>query len=122
MSIIHIIGGEVMMNVLKRYDLEMVKRKFQLIYILNVTDIIFTLVLLRTGMFFEGNIFMRPFVASEYASIMLKIGLPIILLYYVFKRMAKATQKQLISSNLFINFCLVLYTFINVSHVLCTIV
>lgn len=104
-------------NMFKRYDLQIVKYKFALIYGLNVTDILFTLVLLGTGEFFEGNILMEPIVANATASIALKVLLPIVLIYFLLRRMRGATESQLKTSNIFINVCLALYVIINLSHI-----
>jgi hypothetical protein len=103
---------------LKRYDLQMVKYKFILIYILNVTDVIFTLFLLSTGNYFEGNIFMKSLVTNQTASIVVKTVLPAALLYFIFKRMKQATEEQLIKANILINICMILYIIINSFHVL----
>lgn len=106
-----------MSNIFKRYDLQIVKYKFILIYGLNVTDIMFTLVLLGTGEFFEGNILMKPIVSNIAASISLKVMLPIVLIYCLLRRMRDATESQLKTANIFINVCLVLYVIINLSHI-----
>lgn len=107
----------IMSSIFKRYDLPIVKYKFILIYGLNVTDIMFTLFLLGTGQFFEGNILMEPIVGNAIASIALKAILPIVLIYCLLRRMRDATESQLKTSNIFINVCLVLYVIINLSHI-----
>lgn len=110
-----------MINLFKRYDFDTVKYKFKLIYALNVIDILYTIILLRTGKFFEGNIVMQSIVKNEILSIVLKIGLPLLLIYYLVRRMRDATNKQLIIANIFINFCLILYMITNLLHVFWTI-
>lgn len=104
-------------NMFKRYDLVIVRYKFAIIYGLNVMDILFTLVLLGTGEFFEGNVLMEPIVANASASIALKVLLPIVLIYCLLRRMRDATERQLKISNIFINICLILYVAINISHI-----
>ena len=107
----------IMSSIFKRYDLQIVKYKFALIYGLNVMDILFTLVLLGTGEFFEGNILLKPIIGNATASISLKVILPIVLIYCLLRRMRDATVDQLKTSNIFINVCLILYVIINLSHI-----
>lgn len=107
-----------MTALLKKYDLAAVKSKFIIIYILNVTDIIFTLYLINSKMFVEANIFMKSIVENFGASILLKVIIPFILLYVLFLRMKSATISQLIISNKIINVCMLLYIGINMFHIL----
>lgn len=111
-----------MIKLLMRYDFKMAKYKLRLIYFLNITDIIFTLILIRTGRFFEVNIFMQSVIKNEILSSLLKICLPLVLIYYLIRRMKDATDKQLLAANIFINFALILYTIINMMHALWMII
>ena len=106
-----------MKNILSTYKLESLKTKFIAIYLLNVTDIIFTLLLLRTGQLIEANGIMRNIIDNEFLSMAIKIFVPLVLFIYIYIRMKKATEKQLIISNRIINACLILYILINISHV-----
>ena len=83
---------------------------------LNVSDIILTLILLRTGKFIEANGIMRQVIGNEALSIGIKILVPLFLFIIVYIRMHKATKQQLIISNQIINACLILYLLINISH------
>ena len=47
-------------SVLKTGDLSSIRRKLIALYIFNVTDIVFTLFLVNTGMFLEANTIMAP--------------------------------------------------------------
>lgn len=105
-----------LINILKNYKLESLRIKFIVIYLLNITDIIFTLTLLRTGKFIEANGIMRQVIGNEILSIGIKALVPLVLFSIIYIRMQKATQKQLILSNRIINFCLLLYFLINISH------
>lgn len=107
-----------MTALLKKYDLAAVKSKFFIIYILNITDIFFTLYLLNSQMFVEANFFMRAVVKNFGESILLKVAVPLVLLYVLFKRMKSATITQLLISNKIINICLFLYIGINMFHIL----
>lgn len=106
----------IVLNLFKKYDLETIKHKFIIIYLLNTSDIFFTLLLLRTGKFYEGNAFMRTIVNNETVSVILKLGAPIVLLYVIFVRMKAAADKQLLKANILINACTILYAAINFSH------
>ena len=105
-------------SLLKTRDLPLIRKKLTTIYILNVTDIIFTIVLLNTGMFLEANAVMAPLVNNrQLLSIFIKLVIPFVLLLGVSQRMKEATEKQLYQSNIIINGCLIYYGLINISHV-----
>lgn len=65
---------------LRGYTLENIKIKFIVLYVLNVTDIIFTLLLWNTGLFTEVNIIMARILHNSIISLLIKIGLPAALL------------------------------------------
>lgn len=79
-------------------------------------DLIFTVLLLQTGYFTEMNILMVKVVKSPFASILIKIILPALLLYYVYRKMKYANESQLKDSNIAINFSLIIYLLVNLSH------
>lgn len=106
-----------MVSFMKGNLMECIKYKFIFLYILNVFDIIFTLVLLKTGLFMEGNLFMAGIVTKPELSLLLKIGLIFILLFVVYKRMKTANLKQLVIASKIINFAVVAYICINISHI-----
>lgn len=105
-----------MIAFIKNYSLLVIKKKLIFLYILNVLDIIFTLALLSTGLFIEANIFMVDQVRDPIRSIILKVVLPAALLVFLYIRMQKATEKQLMQSNIIINIATGIYTLINLSH------
>lgn len=107
-----------MIAFVKNYSLEIIKKKFILLYLLNVTDIIFTLLLLQTGYFEEVNVFMVHAVQNPLASMLLKVVLPALLLLYAFRRMKKADLSQLKASNIAVNISLGIYTLVNISHII----
>ncbi len=103
---------------LKTSDLGLIRKKLIAMYILNVTDIIFTIFLINTGMFLEVNAVMAPLVNNrQLLSILIKVVVPFVLLIWVYQRMKDATEKQLYQSNIIINGCLIFYGLINISHV-----
>ncbi|OOM76614.1 hypothetical protein CLOBL_34180 [Clostridium sp. BL-8] len=102
---------------IKSHALTNLRNKLLILYILNVTDIIFTFFLLNTGFYMEANALMSNTVKSYIASFFLKILLPAILFIILFFRMKKATDKQLMLSNIFITGAVILYILINISHI-----
>lgn len=107
-----------MITFIKNYCLSNIKDKLLLLYILNITDIIFTLLLVRTGFYMEANALMAKVVQSPSISLAIKIILPALILITVYYRMQKANDQQLKKSNLLINMATALYVIINVSHIL----
>lgn len=105
-----------MIAFIKNYNLDSIKKKFILLYLLNVTDIIFTLLLLQTGYFEEVNFLMVGAVRSPIVSFLLKVLLPAILLYFIYSRIKDADASQLKASNVAVNISLTIYTLVNISH------
>lgn len=108
-----------LVSFIKNYTLENIKHKLLILYLLNVTDIIFTLLLLATGFYIEANMFMAKAVQSFSASFILKILLPAALLFYLYLRMGKASEKQLKQSNNILNIATAVYGIINIFHLMC---
>jgi hypothetical protein len=108
-----------LVSFIKNYTLENIKYKFLILYLLNVTDIFFTLLLLSTGLFMEANTLMVKAVQSLSASFLLKIVLPAALLLYLYLRMKRASEKQLKQSNIVLNIATAIYALINISHLIC---
>lgn len=105
-----------MLAYVKDCSLDNLKNKLIVLYVLNVTDIVFTLFLLNTGYYLEANILMTSAVQSYTASFNLKVVLPAILLLYVFYRLKSANDRQLRNSNIMISGITIVYAFINLSH------
>lgn len=105
-----------MIAFIKDDKLEMIKKKFILLYLLNVTDIIFTVLLLQTGYFAEVNLLMIKVLQNPVASILLKVILPAILLYVIYKRMCHSDVLQRKTANVAVNISLTIYVLVNLSH------
>ncbi|WP_367114845.1 DUF5658 family protein [Clostridium sp.] len=89
---------------------------------LNVTDIIFTLFLVNSGLFLEVNDVMATLVNNrQLISVIIKVVIPFVLLCLEYQRMKGATEKQLYKSNIIINGRLIFYGLINVFHVVWSI-
>jgi hypothetical protein len=105
-----------MISFIKNYSLKNIRNKFIVLYILNVTDIVSTLLLLDTGFYMEANVLMAKAVQSPFASLALKLVLPAVLLIMLYLRMQNATDQQLRVSNLLVNIVTLFYALINISH------
>lgn len=100
------------------YEVNIIKSKLIVLYILNILDISFTLLLLSTGLYKEINIFMIQVVHSTKGSFLLKIVVPAIILFYLYIRIKKASKTQLKISNTIINITVFFYLVINILHIL----
>ena len=107
-----------MITFIKAHNLVNIRKKLIILYLLNVLDIIFTLVLLQTGLFREMNIFMINAVQSPFISIILKIIFPAGLLFYLYKRICLSDNEQLRATNIGLLISLTLYSLVNLSHII----
>lgn len=105
----------------RTYDHVIINLKLMIIYILNLLDIIFTVVLLKTGYFQEANFLMRSVVEDLNLSFLVKGLLPLILLILLSVRIRKADERQRKLSNIAISGCMLYYGIINLSHIMWTI-
>jgi hypothetical protein len=110
---------ELFITTLKNSSITYLKKKLIMLYILNVTDIIFTLFLVNTGYFVESNAVMALFVNNnQLGSLILKLVLPLILICWALFRVKKAAENQLFGANIIITLGLIFYSIINIFHVL----
>jgi len=97
--------------------IRMFRIKMIIIYFLNVMDLICTRRLISTGLFFEANKLMAPII-SEGTGTLLKIGLPAVMLMWLFFRIQFVKPVQMRPVKLMINSCLMFYIIINISHII----
>ncbi len=107
-----------MITFMKSCELTNIRKKLILLYLLNVTDILFTLGLLQTGFFSEVNIFMVHAVQSPLASFLLKILLPAGLLYYLYRKSCQSDGAGMKATNIGINISLSIYVLVNLTHLI----
>ena len=107
-----------MIEFIKNYDLKIIRKKIVLLFILNITDIVFSLILLKTDYFVEGNPLLKTAVQSLNASLYIKILLPALLLAFLYYRIKDATIRQLKISNILLNIIVGFYALINCFHLL----
>ncbi|MGL6187318.1 MAG: DUF5658 family protein [Clostridium chrysemydis] len=80
-------------------------------------DIIFTLMLLETDMFMEANTVMQGVVINPIISIILKVGAVGVLVYFVYKRLDQANEKQLKIGNLIVTGMMSIYVIIDIMYI-----
>lgn len=105
-----------MLLFIKDYHISILKKKYIMLYLLNVIDIVFTVLLLRTGYFREVNLFMIKAVNKPMICVFLKLVLPAILLGYVYQLTKSGEEEQLKVSNIAVNISLSIYILVNMSH------
>lgn len=94
-----------------------IKYKFLLIYLLNITDIIFTFYLINTGDFYEGNFFMKNIINNEFLTILTKGVCVLFLIIVLLIRLKQANLYQLKVSKYIVTLGLITYMLINISHI-----
>jgi hypothetical protein len=104
--------------ILKSCSMTDIRNKMLLIYFLNITDIIFTLLLCGTGLFVEANPLVGMFAADSLAAVLTKSIVPAFLLAFLYLRMKKATGSQLKKVNKAVVILLFFYAVINISHII----
>ncbi|HHY73112.1 MAG TPA: hypothetical protein GX497_07785 [Bacillus bacterium] len=107
-----------MVTFIKDYSLDTIKSKLWMLYLLNITDIVFTILLLSTGYYIEANFFMTSAVQDPVTSVNLKVILPAIVLLYVYYRAQFASNVQLKKTNVVISAITLTYAVINLSHLI----
>ena len=101
---------------LRAYDLKTTRDKLLALYTLNVSDALLTYLLVRTGCFCEANFLLRGAVFNFGELFLIKILLPAVLIAWLYVRICRATERQLRIGNIAVNVVLLLYTFINILH------
>lgn len=97
--------------------LSKIRIKLAVLYLLNVIDIVFTLLFVETEYFIELNPFMKNIVQDSTSALVIKCVIPAVLLGYLAIRLQKANEKQINISNYIINIILLAYIAINVMHI-----
>lgn len=106
-----------MLTFIKNHDCIVIRKKLFLLYLLNITDILFTLFLLGTGLFMEANSIMAGFISNPLKCIALKGFLPAVLLLYIAIRIGKANERQLKQANILLNSVITVYLAVNLLHI-----
>nr|WP_243277833.1 DUF5658 family protein [Clostridium yunnanense] len=107
---------------MKNHNLSIIKQKLLLIYLLNVSDIFFTIILVNSGYFYEGNSLVAATLKTPILAVLFKLLIPASLIVFIYNRMKKATINQLVYSNKIIIVCMIFYSLINISHLIWLII
>lgn len=93
------------------------RRKLYFVYFLNVLDWVCTLLLLKTGMFFEANPIANSFIHSVFLGFSLKCVLPFLLIFTVSRFLHILEVHQLRLADMMISFALTVYLAVNLDHI-----
>ena len=104
----------------KQGALSHIRLRLVILYGLNLTDYLFTLFLLRTGLFVEANGVMKQALDRGWWGAFLKVFLVALLFAWIAWRMEGANPKQLKKAGIVINAGLFAYILINLSHFIWT--
>lgn len=107
-----------MIQFIKQSTLESIKFKLIILYILNISDILLTLILVRTGLMIEANPLMADVIGNNIATFFIKGVIPVLLFIYLYYRLQSANPKMVKLTNICIFFLLGFYFFINCLHLL----
>lgn len=105
-----------MLYFLRAHDQKTIRSKLIALYTLNVSDALLTYLLVRTGCFREANFLLERTVVNIGELLLVKILLPAVLIAWLHFRIYRATEKQLKLGNVAVNLVLLLYTFVNILH------
>ncbi|CUM87912.1 hypothetical protein GMA92_01475 [Turicibacter sanguinis] len=107
-----------MFQFIKQSSLSTIKIKLIILYILNISDILLTLILVRTGLIIEANPVMASIIENSFATFFVKGIIPALLFIYLYYRLQSATPKMIKLTNFCIFILLGFYFFINCLHLL----
>lgn len=106
-----------MSNFIWQYQRSTLKTKLILLYLLNITDIIFTLLLVNTGLAVEANPMMAIVLNEPTMTFLVKVILPALLFIYLYLRLKKANERMTRLTNLGLLSLLLFYLIINLFHI-----
>lgn len=85
------------------------------LYALNISDYIFTLILLSTGYFFEGNPMLSGSIGN-FGGFVLKCILPFVLLFYIRIRLRNTPITKIKTVKCILNIGIIFYAIVNAMH------
>ena len=106
----------IMFNFIRRYQLPNLKIKLLILYLLNISDISLTIILVNTGLIIEANPLMANIITNSIATFFIKVLLPAVLFIYLYIRLKTATVKMIKLTNYCLIGLLGFYLIINVLH------
>ena len=108
----------IMINFIKQYQLPNLRLKLILLYLLNISDIILTLLLLETGIIMEANPIMSEVMESNLFTFIIKGVLPAILFIYLYVTLKTASIEMIRLTNYCLLSLLGFYLSINCLHLI----
>ena len=99
-----------------RHTAAAARLRLPVLFILNILDMAFTLVLLETGLFIEANPMVAWMLKNDARLFAFKALLPALLLVYLGLRMRKASERQAALAVRMLDILLVFYLLINALH------
>lgn len=110
--------GKNLFQFLTQYHLPNIKFKLILLYLLNISDIILTLILLKTGLIIEGNPIMAYVIQKKSVTFLFKGVLPGLLFMYLYLRLKSASIHITKLTNYGLILLLGFYLLINSLHLI----
>ncbi len=107
------------MNILKNDTVLCTKKRLFLLFMLNMSDWICTLSLLRTGIFVEANPLMKDIIASPFLGFCVKVLVPLFLIFFAVSKLGDADRKQVLLSNNIALLGVSIYVLLNLYHIVC---
>ena len=92
-------------------------RKLSLLYSLNIADWVCTVILLRSGRFYEANPLMNAVIGNLPLSFVVKCIVPVLLIWLIVRMLRRLDREGLKKVDRFIAFVLVLYTALCIDHI-----
>lgn len=103
---------------IKRVVCTNIVRKLYLVYFLNVLDWVCTILLLKTGMFFEANPIANTFIDNILVGFALKCALPFVVVFLVNHFMVILDIPELRIADKMISFTLTVYLAVTLDHII----
>lgn len=98
------------------YSENIFDRRLALLYFLNLSDYLFTLVLISSGLFIEANPLLS-FSINGAGGFLAKCILPLLLLYYIRSRLITNPTKHILAAKIILDIAVSLYFAINCFHI-----
>ena len=93
-------------------------KKLRLLFFLNLSDWLCTLVLLRSERFYEANPLMRPFFVSLTSGVLIKCLFPAAAILTVAFALKLLDSRELRIAEQFVCFALAFYSAVNLDHII----
>ncbi|MBQ7132869.1 MAG: hypothetical protein IJO20_00055 [Ruminococcus sp.] len=103
---------------LERLVCRKLSQKLYLVYFLNVLDWVCTVMLLKTGLFYEANPIANTFIHSILLGFVIKCVAPFAVVFLIVRSMNILEISQLKTADMMISFALTVYLAVTLDHVI----